>query len=301
MRMLASSNTSTSLLKPKADMARYGKFVKLLAKIMRSKIDCGESIVVITGSSGQLGIAYVESFLKTGLSVLCIDMVKAKGLEDLESEYAGRIFFEFVDITDANELHRVAERYSKDFHICGLVNNAAIDSPPSSTSRDACSIENASDDAWRKVIDVNLTGTYLCCKYFGSVMSKQTILSSIVNISSIYGVVAPDQVLYQYRRDRGEDFYKPAGYSASKGAILNLTRYFGTYWGRSTVRVNALVLSGVFNNQDPDFLELYNSRIPVGRMARVEDFIGPLHFLVSDASAYMTGSILTVDGGWTAI
>lgn len=123
---------------------------------------------------------------------------------------------------------------------------------------------------------------------------------SVINVSSIYGVVSPDQSIYEYRRRRGEVFFKPVAYSASKSGILNLTRYLATYWA-GKVRVNTLTISGVFNGQEQAFLDAYCQRIPIGKMANAEDYLGPITFLASGASSYMTGSNLVIDGGWTAI
>ena len=124
---------------------------------------------------------------------------------------------------------------------------------------------------------------------------------SIVNIASIYGMVSPDQSIYDYRRQNGEEFYKPVAYSASKSGIMNLTRYLSVYWSQQGVRVNTLTIAGVHNDQDKEFLHAYETRIPVGRMASENQYNGSILFLASEASSYMTGSNLVVDGGWTAI
>jgi NAD(P)-dependent dehydrogenase (short-subunit alcohol dehydrogenase family) len=148
-------------------------------------------------------------------------------------------------------------------------------------------------------MEVNSKGVFLCCQVFGGAMARAAA-GSIVNVGSIYGVVSPNQGLYEYRRQAGETFFKPVAYAASKSSLLNLTRYLATYWGRSGVRVNSVTFGGVFNDQDSRFLENYEAHVPMGRMARADEYNGVVQFLLSDAASYMTGSNLTVDGGWTA-
>ncbi len=181
-----------------------------------------------------------------------------------------------------------------------LINNAAIDSPPSAPPEENGPFEDYPEASWDKVVDVNLKGVFFCCQVIGAAMA-QAGRGSIINIASIYGVVSPDQNLYEYRRQRGEVFYKPVAYSASKSGILNLTRYLAVYWGKKNVRVNSLTIAGVFNNQEKAFLDVYCGRIPVGRMANADEYNGSVLFLASPASQYMTGSNLVIDGGWTAI
>ena len=148
-------------------------------------------------------------------------------------------------------------------------------------------------------MEVNVKGLMQCCQVIGGAMASSG-RGSIVNISSIYGLVSPDQRIYEYRRKDGMEFYKPLAYAASKSALLNLTRHLATYWADQMVRVNTLTFGGVFNDQDDEFLEGYCSRVPLGRMAREDEYNGSVVFLLSDAASYMTGSNLVIDGGWTA-
>lgn len=258
-------------------------------------------VVVITGAAGKLGIEYVNIFLKYGAKVVALDLSKSNSIEKLISDYEGNFIFLETDITCSSSLSKVTDVILNTFGIpTVLINNAAIDSPPSAPIEETGPFEDYPEASWDKVMDVNVKGVFLTCKIIGSLMSKNN-KGSIINISSIYGVVSPDQSLYEYRRKRGEVFYKPIAYSASKSALLNLTRYLAVYWAKTNVRVNTLVISGVYNGQEEDFVDAYNNRIPIGRMANYDEYNGAVIFLASEASKYMTGSNLTIDGGWTSI
>lgn len=263
--------------------------------------DLKKEVVVITGASGQLGVAYSQALLEVGAKVFGLDQIKNDKVEKLENKYSDSYLFEIGDVTSktklSNNLATLKEKLGKP---SVLINNAAIDVPPGKDTKGASDFESFSEEIWDKTIDVNLKGTFLTCQVIGSEMAREGG-GSIININSIYGLLSPDQSIYEYKRKLGEDFYKPVAYSASKSGVLNLTRYLATYWAKKNVRVNSLTLAGVFNNQDADFLQNYTQRIPIGRMAKVEDYLGPILFLASDASSYMTGANLVVDGGWTAI
>jgi len=266
---------------------------------MESLFDVSNEIVVITGASGNLGHAYVQAFLNGGAKVIGLDrLLIHKGLEQ---QYKNNYLFLESDVTNKQSIEKALGEIERSFGTpTVLVNNAAIDSPPSAPTEENGPFETYPESSWDKVLNVNLKGVFLCCQVFGSAMAKKK-KGAIINISSIYGVVSPDQNLYQYRRNRGEVFFKPVAYSASKSGIMNLTRYLAVYWAKDLVRVNTLTIAGVFNNQDDDFLNAYCSKIPIGRMADINEYCGSVLFLACNASSYMTGSNLVIDGGWTSI
>ncbi|BCB28726.1 oxidoreductase [Sulfurimicrobium lacus] len=266
-----------------------------------SLFDVGQNIVLITGVSGQLGGEYAKAFLERGARVVGLDVRPSAGSESLAGQYPDNYLFCASDVTAKASLQQALVEIASKFGTpTVLINNAAIDSPPSAPPEENGPFEDYPEASWDKVIDVNLKGVYLCCQVFGAAMAKAG-KGSIINVASIYGVVSPDQNLYEYRRQRGETFYKPVAYSASKSGILNLTRYLAVYWAKKNVRVNTLTIAGVFNNQEQAFLDVYCGRIPVGHMANVDDYNGAVLFLASSASRYMTGANLVIDGGWTAI
>lgn len=261
-------------------------------------------IVVVTGCLGQLGRHFCATLLEHGARVAGLDLAPAEAAGGRLAEWQRSGDFTYVqaDVTDRASLEAargaIAAAFADDAY--GLVNNAGLDAPPGADARQNGPFEDYPLDAWRRVFDVNATGPFLCCQVFGAPMAARG-RGSIVNIGSIYGVLAPDQGLYEYRRARGEPFYKPVAYSASKSSLYNLTRYLAVYWGPRQVRVNTLTFAGVFNGQEPAFLERYQAKVPLGRMADPADYGGAVVFLMSDASRYMTGSNMVIDGGFTAM
>ena len=254
--------------------------------------DVSGRVVVVTGGAGQLGTAYVHGLAERGARVAVLDV--AGGAD------AGDVRHFRVDVTDRAAVEAAAAELESDWGVPhALVNNAAIDSPPDAPPEEVGPFEDYPEASFDAVMDVNVKGTLVPCQVLGAAMAREG-RGSIVNVSSVYGMLSPVQDLYEFRRRRGEAFFKPVAYSVSKSAILNLTRYLATYWARSGVRVNTLTLAGVWNDQPAEFVEAYTARVPIGRMLEAGEAVGALLFLVSDASSYVTGANVVVDGGWTA-
>jgi len=270
--------------------------------VTRDLFDVGGKVVVVTGAMGRLGRQFALALARRGANVAALDAVlNDETIKTRFGDANDRIMFIEADVTHRESLMAALDRIEKTWKTpFGLVNNAGIDAPPDASSGDNGPFENVSGAVWDQVLQVNAKGPFLTSQVFGGAMAEKG-RGSIVNICSTYALVAPDQRIYQYRRDRGEQFYKPAAYGASKAALLNLTRYLALYWADKGVRVNALSPGGVFAGQDEQFLQGYCAKVPLGRMAGEDEYNGAIIFFMSDASSYMTGANLVIDGGWTAL
>jgi len=253
-------------------------------------------VAIVTGGMGQLGTEFVGALARADAKVAVYDVKEQpnKVLKSLAKRCP--IAFFAADITDRKALEHATDRLEATWGPPTiLVNNAALDFPPQALGE---AFENAPVSQWRQALEVNVTGAFLCCQVMGGRMARAGG-GSIINISSIYGLVSPDQRIYEHPKGKGR-FIKPAVYGVSKSGLVGLTRYLATYWADRNIRVNALTLGGVFNNQEKWFVANYSQRTPIGRMARQDEYNGAVVFLASDASSYMTGSNLVIDGGWTA-
>lgn len=249
-------------------------------------------VAIVTGGSGQLGQVYVDGLVERGMRVASFDLAPGS-VPDGARAYT-------VDITDRDAVTRALDEVAADLgvpHV--LINNAGLDSPPDAPAAEVGPFEEYPEAAFDAVMDVNVKGAFLCCQVVGDTMARAG-RGSIVNVSSVYGMLSPVQELYAFRRARGETYVKPVAYSVSKAAVLNLTRYLATYWADDGVRVNTLTLAGVWNDQPQEFLDAFAARSPMGRMLDAREALGAVVFLASDASSYVTGSNVVVDGGWSA-
>ena len=249
--------------------------------------------IILTGATGKLGINYVDSFVECGAKIICIDINKNK-LNTLKVKYKDKVEIFNADVTNKDKLLEVSnELINKKIQINALINNAA-GQQTTVFDGEVTNFENYPLSAWEEEINIDLTGSFLCCQIFSKNFDDKN-MSSIINISSTYGLVAADQRIYG---DSGLN--SSAAYATTKSGIIGLTKYLASYWQGKNIKVNAIAPAGVFNNQDPEFVKRYVSKTMLKRMATPEDLFGCIRFLISDYSNFMTGSTITIDGGWTA-
>lgn len=256
--------------------------------------DLSKKVVVITGGAGILGSRMSRALVGQGAKLAVIDRsgeraeALAQSLGSAARGYAG-------DVTDRAGLQALRTRIEADLgRVNVLVNNIAT-----KTANIFEPFETFPLEDWNEVMNVNTTGAMLACQVFGSTMAERGE-GSIITTLSIYGIVGPDQRIYEGAVYEGRAINSPAVYSASKAALLGLTKYLATYWGHRGVRVNAVTPGGVFSGQNDEFVGRYSARVPLGRMAEGDEMSGAVVYLASDDASYVTGHNLVVDGGLTA-
>lgn len=256
---------------------------------------------VVTGGCGILGRRFAEGLAEFGANVAIVDLDQAAteaAAADIASRHAVRTKGYSCDITQPDSVRNTADALEADLGTVSiLLNNAA------SKTRDVdaffAPVEKFSLDTWREIMAVNLDGMFNVAQVFGGRMAERGY-GAIVQTASIYGLMAPDQRIYEGSEYLGRAINTPAVYTASKAGVIGLTKHLATYWAAKGVRVNTLTPGGVESGQNETFKARYSARIPLGRMARADEMVGTMLFLVSDAASYVTGQNIAVDGGLSA-
>lgn len=268
-----------------------------------NKFRLDEKVVLITGGGGLLGRGYAKAIHDAGGIPLIGDLA-SDGLLGLCNEIGLRTDIIEMDVSDKQSIKTGFEYIKGKYgRLDGLVNNAAYNAPATSkNSPNFVEFEDFPFEVWQKSIDVDLSGAFLCAQE-ASIFFKKQKSGVAVNVSSTYGNVAPDQRIYTTLKNTEKPeqrFVKPISYSTTKGAMINFTRYLAVYWAPFGARANCLTLGGVYDGQDEGFVCKYREHTPLNRMANKDEYGATMVYLLSEASSYMTGSNLVIDGGWTA-
>lgn len=267
---------------------------------MKSYFDLKGRVYIITGGAGLLGYKYAEAILESnGIPVLFDINPKVKTCAyELSNKYGKEVEGIVVDITNEDDVRRSVFELSTKMIIYGLINNAANNPMMNKVDDQRLRLEDFSLEVWNKDFSVCVTGAFLMSKYVGPLLVKHGG-GVIINILSDLGVIAPDQRLYIKDGENTEtQSVKPVTYSVAKHALLGLSKYLSTYWSHKGVRVNAVSPGGVYTGtNDPEFVRRLNSLIPMGRMANSDEYKGTIVYLCSDASSYMNGANIIIDGG----
>lgn len=251
-------------------------------------------VIVVTGAAGILGEHFCRELLRDGARVIAIDASEEALGRLCDQLLDERLSTYCADVRDRAAIEKIhTDVHVKFGRVDGLLNNAATKSPNFFESFESFPVED-----WEHVMSVNLTGALVCSQVFGGSMAAAGS-GSVVNVLSIYGVVAPDQRIYEGSEYLGRPINTPAVYSASKAGLWGLTSYLSSYWGAKGVRVNALTPGGIYSGQNQTFVDRYSQRVPMARMGEPLDLCGALVYLMSDASSYVTGQNMIVDGGLT--
>jgi NAD(P)-dependent dehydrogenase (short-subunit alcohol dehydrogenase family) len=256
--------------------------------------------IILTGGAGMLGSYFSRTLVDNGANLAILDLNQqavTKLANELKSDHSKVIGIE-CDVSNELSVENAVQGVISEFgRIDVLINNAATKSDDLKAFFQP--FEKYSLETWQKIMSVNIDGMFLMAKHVGAHMIDNKIPGSIIQTSSIYGVVAPDQRIYEGSDYLGMKINTPAVYSASKAAVIGLTQYLASYWGAAGIRVNTITPGGIKSGQNETFIKNYSNRIPLGRMGEPTDLFGALIFLSSDSSRYITGQNIIVDGGLT--
>ena len=273
-------------------------------KSVKQSFDLSDKVAVITGGAGLLGEKHAEAIAEFGGVPILLDIDEKSGIKKasrISNEYEVDCKFMLCDITDESQISSVRDSLLSKFgHIDILINNAAIDPKVEQKSgRNLSRLENFSIDQWNLELAVGLTGSMMCSTIFGYEMAKNG-KGVILNISSDLGIIAPDQRIYRKEGlTENEQPVKPVTYSVIKHGMIGLTKYLATYWADKGLRCNALCPGGIYGDQPEDFVQRLVDLIPLGRMANIDEYKAAVVFMASDASSYMNGSVVSMEGGRT--
>ena len=281
-----------------------------MTKKLNNLFNIKNRIVVVTGAAGLLGKNHAEIISAYGGIPILIDINEKEAIKlkkSINEKFKIKAENFTVDITDEKQVSQNADYIKKKYgKIDVLINNASVNpldfiSKKNSKSKEKTRLENFDISNWNKDISVGLTGAFICSKYYGKIISQNKNGGVIVNISSDLGLIAPDQRLYiKGKTPKNNQPVKPVSYSVVKSGLVGLTRYLSTYWADKQVRCNCICPGGIDSGFPKKFVENINLRIPLARMANENEYQGTLIWMISDASKYMNGSIVSVDGGRTA-
>lgn len=267
----------------------------------RALFDLVGKVAVVTGGVGVLGQRFCAGLADCGAQVAVVDLDEAKAAEmarELTATFGVRCLGVGCDVASPVSVSAMVSRVSADLGAINILHNNAA-SKGSDLNRFFAPVEEFSLETWREVMAVNLDGMFLVAQAVGRGMAERG-QGSIIQTASIYGAMGTDQRIYEGSEYQGRAINTPPVYNASKGGVIALTQYLATYWAAAGVRVNTLIPGGVVSGQNEAFMRRYSQRVPMGRMAEADEMVGTLIFLASDASSYLTGQSVAVDGGLSA-